>query len=1008
MMLRDKDPYPGLRSFRRDESYLFFGRDECVDLLIERLAATRFLAVLGSSGTGKSSLVKTGLLSGLEMGLLSGASSRWWIVDFQPGQPDRSPMHNLARRLLEVSNENRTAGDVNQLNCQLKEDGPRGLINWCSEGRLPKGTNLLLLVDQFEELFRYQDYAGSEDAEEFVALLLESAHPKGIGSPRMADYPIYVTITMRSEYLGACSLIQGLPEAINDGTFLTPRMTRNQCREAIVGPAKVCGVEIDADLVNRILNDLANFAPWDDSGTSDRLSRNVVSNQFTRLARRADQLPVMQYALNQMWGQARKIAGPAGGAIRLTLDVYKEIGGVRGAINRHADRIFNNLAPEQKSVTQAIFRALISGKTLADAVRRPIAFGELVAICGGDENADRKNEVREIVNMLRAPDCNFLLPEIDRQKSLDAMTLIDISHESLIREWKKLSDWLVEEAAAAEQWRRLEDRFNLGEPLRDKELANLAGWRDEFKPDAAWAKRYGGDYTAVIEFLDESLRAEKASRLIRRSFVAGVIALLLMGLSGTSYLWQAANANREKADYLYAIAGAADSFIDALGPNLEPNQFAKVTRAILRARDARAKLGAIDPDNIELLGTHAQSLERFAQFFRTNGSYELALSIATEANELFRRRLFKSDSENMDWQGYLALNLNMIGDLRWRLSDADFAGTRKSFEEALSIDRELARSEPENEDHPRQMAIDLVKIGDLQLRDTDTAGALKSYEEARDIRHKLAELYPILPVYQKEVSSTLVKIGDFKLQSNDKGAALEAYQEGLKIDQQIVKSSFDFDSAAAFDNISIDLVRIAALQDQLGNQAASLMSYGQSLDLDNTSVKTDEGIQRQIALHGRIAMTSTAMGDLQLRSSDTTGATASYKTAFEAGLQARQDALIAFKALPGKPTWDVYANAIGRLVWYAVLSGQREEANQSADELKSNSEGGVAINRAHAYVLNGRYDEAEAIYRIWKDKPKTSDNTKTYADDIRDDFEKFRKLGIATSDVDRVSKEIGL
>ena len=122
-----------------------------------------------------------------------------------------------------------------------------------------------------------------------MTLLLESAREAGVA--------IYVTITMRSEYLGACSLIEGLSDAINAGLFLTPRMTREQCREAIVGPAEVCKFEIEPALVNRLLNDLADFATWDGRDDNDQLDR---------ITRRADQLPLLQYTLNRMWLRARE------------------------------------------------------------------------------------------------------------------------------------------------------------------------------------------------------------------------------------------------------------------------------------------------------------------------------------------------------------------------------------------------------------------------------------------------------------------------------------------------------------------------------------------------------------------------------------------------------------------------------------------------------------------------------------------------------------------------------
>src|SRR5690606_4847128 len=117
-----------------------------------------------------------------------------------------------------------------------------------------------------------------------VALLIESAKTR--------EVPIYVVITMRTDFLGACALIQGLAETINDGQYLTPRLIRDQCREAIVGPAAVCGTEIEEPLVNRLLNDLEDFAPWDDRDVADQLDR---------LVRRADQLPLLQHTLNRLW-----------------------------------------------------------------------------------------------------------------------------------------------------------------------------------------------------------------------------------------------------------------------------------------------------------------------------------------------------------------------------------------------------------------------------------------------------------------------------------------------------------------------------------------------------------------------------------------------------------------------------------------------------------------------------------------------------------------------------------
>src|SRR5262249_32541585 len=199
-------------------------------------------------------------------------------------------------------------------------------------GHLPRGCNVLLLVDQFEELFRYQTYASRDEAEAFVALLVESVHSD--------EFPIFVTITMRSEFLGACALMPGLVEEINNGTYLTPRITREQCRDAIVGPARVAGIEIEQPLVNRLLDDPASSAPWETAGDGGR-----ENTPLDRLVRRADQLPLLQYTLNRMWAEAR--ARLPGRRVKLALADYK---GLSHALNEHADQIFEQLQRENLPV----------------------------------------------------------------------------------------------------------------------------------------------------------------------------------------------------------------------------------------------------------------------------------------------------------------------------------------------------------------------------------------------------------------------------------------------------------------------------------------------------------------------------------------------------------------------------------------------------------------------------------------------------------------------------------
>ena len=283
----DDTPYPGLRSFRRDETHIFFGREGTINEMVDRLAAHRFLAVTGASGSGKSSLVRTGLLDALDRGLLAEAGPDWCIADFRPG--DR-PLARLSQALAQALGRNFTPDEIAIIDARLAR-GPQGLVDWLEEIKFPPHQNILLLADQFEEIFRYRRGNTSDEIEFFVALLLFSAARR--------KQRIFVVITMRSDFLGECARFTGLAEAINDGQFLTPRLSRAQCQEAIEGPALVYGGRVEKALVTRLLNDLGS---------------------------NPDELPLMQHILMLMW---RKAEGKADGReIVLTLAAYEELGGV--------------------------------------------------------------------------------------------------------------------------------------------------------------------------------------------------------------------------------------------------------------------------------------------------------------------------------------------------------------------------------------------------------------------------------------------------------------------------------------------------------------------------------------------------------------------------------------------------------------------------------------------------------------------------------------------------------
>lgn len=459
-------PYPGLRPFTRDEAALFFGREEQVDQLLDRLGETRFLAVLGLSGSGKSSLVRAGLLPALESGALAGTGPCWQVAELRPGE---QPIRRLALALREQIAWGRAdAEDADALEERLRR-GPQAM-GWLLGVRpLDEGQRLLLLVDQFEELFRYRD---ALEAAAFVALLLGAAtHPD-----------CYVVITLRSEFLGECGAYPGLAEAINAGLFLTPALGPEQMADAIQLPVRLPAFkgEVAPELVRRLLEEVRTVS---------------------------DPLPLLQHALMRLWAQR-------GEGRRLDLVGFEALGGLSEALNRHLEEAFAELDAGQQRVAEVLFRCLVEPGDGERDTRRPTPVAEVAAVAGVGVAA-----VAAAAAPFRRAGRNFLLPPDGA--ALAAGSVLDLTHEALIRQWQRLRDWSADEAGQAALYRRLEEaarRHGRGEeaPWIDPQLQIALDWRAQRAPTAAWARRYGGDFAAAMAFLDQGLAAREAAQAAER------------------------------------------------------------------------------------------------------------------------------------------------------------------------------------------------------------------------------------------------------------------------------------------------------------------------------------------------------------------------------------------------------------------------------------------------------------------------------------------------------------
>jgi formylglycine-generating enzyme required for sulfatase activity/energy-coupling factor transporter ATP-binding protein EcfA2 len=517
---RPKGPYPGLRPFEIEEWSIFFGREQMIDEVIDRLAAHHLVMIHGSSGSGKSSLVRAGVLPKLARQHLR-ARAPWRTCSIRPSG---GPLWNLAKEFARLDGK---AEDVERTGKIMSQFNRSGATLSAIAGSIEslKGQRLCILVDQFEELFRFEKETSREEAELFVDLLIRGnveANEKNGATAQPSDQAtaVHIAVTMRSEFLGECARFGGLAEAVNRTQYLVPRMDRDSLLRAIRRPALLYGGEVSLELAERLISDVGG---------------------------REDELPLIQHGLMYMWNTAAAKTQP-GGKITLEPLPLEEAGGLASLLSRHADAIVDEAAPdpERRYAVERLFRALTDLNAEGHAVRRPQVFRDLVALT---EIGDDK--LRDIIDALRREGVSFLTP-YSRQPITDATT-IDISHEALIRCWKRLADpqdgWLKHEFDDGLIWRSLVVEANGFKTSKRRILSPATteerwDWWQQRKLNGAWAERYGGTFSLAKALIDASRQSARRKRQ-QRGLLIGV--LLVISVAGVAY---AAATNRVRLEML--------------------------------------------------------------------------------------------------------------------------------------------------------------------------------------------------------------------------------------------------------------------------------------------------------------------------------------------------------------------------------------------------------------------------------------------------------------------------
>lgn len=467
------NPFPGLRPFGIEESHLFFGREGQSDEVLVKLADNRFVSVLGASGSGKSSLMYCGLIPTLYGGFMTNAGSNWRIVVTRPGG---GPIDNLAEALLQKNKEYQQLGTEDRLikktiTGTVLRSSSLGLIEAVKQLKSSDSENFLILVDQFEELFRYKKIEAvnseSDESSAFVNLLLEAIN--------QYTEPIYVALTMRSDFIGECAQFPNLTQMINDSHYLIPQMTRDQKRLAIEGPVAVGGGTITGRLSQQLLNDVGD---------------------------NPDHLPVLQHALMRTWQYwvENKRSGES-----MDLVHYNAIGTLKEALSQHADEAYDQLSRREKQICEVMFKALTERGSENQGIRRPTKLHTIAKIAGVTED-----EVVNVIDKFREPGRSLLMPP--HGVPIGSESVIDISHESLMRIWDRLKQWLDEESKSAEMYLKLSEsaeKYQEGKSglwqMPDLQLA--LNWEEENKPTLVWGQRYNLAYERTMIFLETSKKA---------------------------------------------------------------------------------------------------------------------------------------------------------------------------------------------------------------------------------------------------------------------------------------------------------------------------------------------------------------------------------------------------------------------------------------------------------------------------------------------------------------------
>ena len=452
----DGNPYKGLRAFQEGDAELFFGRTELIKQLIDQLQSSRFLAIVGPSGSGKSSVVKAGLVPKLRKPALSltkggevARSEEWFIVEMVPSS---HPFEELEAALLRVAIEppdgliEPLQKDVRGLTRTLKRIMPPAEANNGEPGQL------LLVIDQFEELFTLVEDEAQRQL--FIDSLLAA-----LNEPRSQ---LRIVLTLRADFYDRPLQLPELAKLMEANTVVVRPLDSAELNQVITRPAALAGVRFEDGLVPRIIDDVRD---------------------------QPGMLPLLQYALTELFERVE------GGVI--SAEAYSDMGGVSGVLGQRAEAIYTSLTPNDQALAKQLFLRLVTLGEGVEDTRRRVLQSELEALAEDSKQLSVNSEqstvndssqfaVHNLPFTILSSFGNARLLSFDRDPATRTPT-VEVAHEALLREWPRLREWLRESRDDLRLQRRLgvlsaEYAQSNQDPsflLRGSQLNQFESWTDQ-------------------------------------------------------------------------------------------------------------------------------------------------------------------------------------------------------------------------------------------------------------------------------------------------------------------------------------------------------------------------------------------------------------------------------------------------------------------------------------------------------------------------------------------------